>query len=323
MSNEPRITYDELTLPTTAGLTLFGRAWSPEGPPRAEIALVHGYAEHSGRYDYAARFLAARGYAVTAIDLRGHGKSEGERVLVRSFNEYLDDVESLLAHVRGSGEGRPLFLLGHSMGGAIAALAVVSRRPRINGLLLSGPAVNAPRGFARLLNPLIQFLGRRFPKLGVRTLPAGAVSRDPAVVADYDADPLNYRGKVPAGLAAAMFRASDTIDRRAPRIDMPLLVLHGSDDQLVPADASRGLYDRATSHDKTLKIYDGLYHEIMNEPERDSVLADIADWLDAHAFVNIPVAANAPTRIPSALAHQPRATTNHPPATTDQLPEPD
>jgi alpha-beta hydrolase superfamily lysophospholipase len=293
MSDETRVTYDEFTLPTTGGLTLFGRAWRPAGDPRAEIALVHGYAEHSGRYDYAARSLAARGYAVTAVDLRGHGKSDGERVLVRSFNEYLDDVEALLAYVRSRvGGARPLFLLGHSMGGAIAALAVVSRRPRIVGLLLSGAAVSVPRGFARLLNPLIQFVGRRFPKLGVRTLPGDAVSRDPAVVADYDSDPLNYRGKVPAGLAAAMLRASDTIDRRAPRIDMPLLVMHGSDDQLVPADASRGLYDRATSHDKTLKIYDGLYHEIMNEPERDSVLADIAAWLDART-----VAATAPPAV--------------------------
>lgn len=296
--------YDEANITTAGGPQggprLLERVWLPDGDARADIAIIHGYAEHSGRYDHVARFLASRGYAVTAIDLRGHGRSEGERVLVRSFNEYLDDADTLLARVRArSGGTRPVFLLGHSMGGAIAALAVVSRRPRIDGLLLSGAAVSPPRGLMRVLNPVIQFLGRRLPKLGIRTLPADAVSRDLAVVARYDADPLNYRGKVPAGLAAAMLRASDTIDRRTPRIDLPLLVMHGSEDQLVPVDASRRLYERATSADKTLKVYDGLYHEILNEPEQETVLNDIAAWLDARTA---PVAATADAAAPGAAS---------------------
>jgi alpha-beta hydrolase superfamily lysophospholipase len=274
--------YSEATFESTGGLRLFERTWLPAGEPRADVAIVHGYAEHSGRYAHVATYLTARGYAVSAIDLRGHGRSEGDLLAVRSFNEYLDDVDGMLARVRSrSGGTRPLFLLGHSMGGAVAALAVVSRRPRLDGLVLSGAAISVLKGPARLLGPIIQFLGRRFPKLGLRALPSDAVSRDPAVVADYDADPLNYRGKVPAGLAAAMLRASDAIERRAPRIELSLLVMHGSDDLLAAPDASRRLYERATSRDKTLRVYDGLYHEILNEPVQRIVLADIAGWLDA------------------------------------------
>lgn len=277
------MSYEETMFETTGGLRLLERVWLPDGEPRADVALVHGYAEHSGRYEHVAAYLTARGYAVSAVDLRGHGRSEGDRVLVRSFNEYLDDTEALLARVRArSGETRPLFLLGHSMGGAVAALAVVSRRPKLDGLLLSGPAISVPKGPARLLTPIVQFLGRRFPKLGLRSLPADAVSRDPAVVADYAADPLNYHGKVPAGLAAALLRASDTIERRAPRIDLPLSIMHGSEDSLADPEASKRLFERATSIDKTLKIYEGLFHEILNEPEKELMMSDIAAWLDRH-----------------------------------------
>lgn len=271
----------ESTFPTTGGLRLQRRSWLPESDPRGVLAICHGYAEHSGRYACAGEQLAARGYAVHAFDLRGHGRSGGERVFIRSANEYLDDLDAFLAVVRDEHPGLPLFLLGHSMGGGIVALAMVTRRPAVDGVLLSGAPLPTEQGLgARIGMQLAVIIGKLFPRWRTRSLAAATVSRDPAVVADYDADPLNYRGKMPAGLLSALVRAGRVIDRRESSITEPLLIMHGSDDQLTDPDGSRELYTRAASADKTLRIYDGLYHEILNEPERNQVIAHIAGWLD-------------------------------------------
>lgn len=273
------------TFETTGGLRLFERSWLPDVDPKGALVIVHGYAEHSGRYDYVGTWLAQRGYAVHALDLRGHGRSQGERVFVRSFNEYLDDVEVFLARVRVQHGGATPWLLGHSMGGSIVALAAVTRRPVVRGLLLSGAGLGTPAKTPRLMTRIVLLLGRFTPRLRLRKLAAATVSRDAEVVAWYDADPLNFRGKMPAGLVAAMIRAVRIVDERMDTIDDPLLIMHGTEDALTRPEGSEALYRRAASADKTLKLYQGLFHEILNEPEKDQVLADIAGWLDARTDV--------------------------------------
>ncbi len=268
---------------TTGGLRLFERSWLPDGATKGVLCIVHGYAEHSGRYDYVGGWLAQRGYAVHALDLRGHGRSEGERVFVRSFNEYLDDLDAFMALVRARHGGATPWLLGHSMGGAVVALSAVTRRPNVPGLLFSGAVIAATTSSPRLATRIILLLGRFLPKLRLRKLAAATVSRDPGVVAWYDADPLNFRGKMPAGLVASIIRAERVIDERMGTIDKPLLILHGGEDVLASPKGSEALYQRAASTDKTLNIYPGLFHEILNEPDKDQVLADIAGWLDARA----------------------------------------
>ena len=263
---------------TAGGLTLFERHWLPDGAPRADVIIVHGYAEHSGRYEHVGAALAERGYAVHALDLRGHGRSEGRRVFVRSMNEYLDDLDAFLE--RNRHPGRPLFLLGHSMGGTVVALAAVTRETDAQGLILSGPALTTD-GASPLMTRIVLLLGRFFPSLRLRKLDAAAVSRDPAVVAAYDADPLVERGKINAGTAAAMIRAMRTIDKHEPDIRLPLLVMHGTEDLLASPAGSQALHERASSTDKTLRLYAGLYHEILNEPEQQEVLGDVLAWLDA------------------------------------------
>ena len=272
------------------GTRLFERAWLPDTAPRAAVLIVHGYAEHSGRYAWTAEQLVARGYAVFAFDLRGHGKSDGERVLIRSMNEYLDDVDAALARVREQvASDSPIYVLGHSMGGGVLGLYACARIPRgagrerIKGLIFSGAVLPAEGTTGGVMIRLLLAAGRLLPKLRLRSLAANTVSRDPAIVADYDSDPLNYRGKMPMGLIAAMIRGGRYIDRHLHEIVLPLQILHGSDDQLVTPDGSRRLYEAAASTDKTLKIYEGLYHEILNEPEKDLVIEDIANWLDRHA----------------------------------------
>lgn len=267
------------TFESADGHPLFEQHWLPDGTPRADLAIVHGYAEHSGRYEHVGRNFAGRGYGVHAFDLRGHGCSGGERVLVRSFDEHADDVETFLAGVRHP--GRPLFLLGHSMGGTIVALAAAERRPRVSGVLLSGAVLATPAGARGVLAQVFVLLGRAFPRLKLSKLDAATVSRDPRVVAAYDADPLVYREKMPLGTLSAMMRAVRRVRKRAPAIERPLLLMHGTADALVSPTGSRWLHDAAGSDDKTLRLYEGLHHEILNEPEQLDVMTEMAAWMDA------------------------------------------
>ncbi len=267
------------------GRRLFERHWLPEGPIRADLVIVHGYAEHSGRYAHVGAYLAGRGFAVHALDLRGHGESDGEPVLVRSFEEFLDDLDAFLARVRAQSAGRQLFLLGHSMGGGIVAASLATRHPDVRGAVLSGAVLPTGSGgvWQSLMMRVMIALGRLAPKLKLRALAAESVSRDPAVVKLYDSDPLNFRGKMPAGTAGAMMSAVRTIERHAGAIADPLLILHGTADALTSPDGSRWLFEHVASTDKTLKLYEGLYHEILNEPEQLEVMDDIAAWMEARS----------------------------------------
>lgn len=269
------------TFESAGGVQIFEQRWTVEHP-RAVVAIVHGYAEHSGRYAHVAAFLNERGYSVEALDLRGHGQSEGPRALVRTANDFLNDIGRFLRRVEGRNPGVPIFLLGHSMGGGAVTLFTLTRRRKLAGLIVSGPAVGvgrAPAGWQRFF---VQAMSALHPSYGLTQLPAGAISRDPEVVAAYEADPLVYRGKMQAGMVAAMGRASARIQRDMELVTLPLLILQGTADRLTPQDGAEMLYARAMSQDKTLKLYEGLYHEVMNEPEKQKVLQDLADWLDAH-----------------------------------------
>lgn len=264
----------ETTL-SSRGATLYAQWWLPDGEPRAVVAIVHGYAEHSGRYTQTAADLVAKGYAVEALDLRGHGRSTGERVYLESYADYLDDVDAFLDRVRMQHPGRKLFLLGHSMGGGVVTSYVIDRKPALDGVILSGAAMLARREDAPAGAPPAP------PRSG--PLPADTISRDPAVVAAYENDPLVYRGVPPDRTGAAWANAYRAVQEGMASIAYPLLILHGTDDKLVPYRGSVQLNEVACSRDKTLKLYDGLYHEVLNEPERDQVVADIVAWLDARS----------------------------------------
>lgn len=269
------------TFESAGGMRIFEQGWAVDHP-RAVVAIVHGYAEHSGRYEHVARFLNERGYSVEALDLRGHGQSEGPRALVGSMNEYLNDVGRFLRRVEQRNPAVPLFLLGHSMGGGIVTLFVITRGRNLAGLIVSGPAVGVGRTPGHFQRLFVNVMAKVNPTYGLLQLPADAISRDPGVVAAYEADPLVYRGKMQAGLVAAMSRASARIQRDMEQVTLPLLILQGTEDRLTPRDGAELLYARAMSQDKMLKLYDGLYHEVMNEPEQQRVLEDLAGWLDAH-----------------------------------------
>jgi lysophospholipase len=282
----------DIELPGCQDTPLRGQAWLPERAPRAVVVISHGLAEHGGRYAELARRLVDKGYAVYALDHRGHGRSGGVRANIDRFDYLISDLGSFIGRAQREHPATPVILLGHSMGGATTALWLAVDQPAVRGAILSGP-VAATSGSANPLLRIFSIIGKLLPRLPFAKLASDDVSRDPDVVRRYDGDPLVYRGHIKAGLAAAMLRATQRTDRDADRIRTPILIMHGADDKLASPDGSKRLYERVGSRDRTLKLYDGLYHEILNEPEREDVLRDMLDWLDARLVASTESAAAA------------------------------
>jgi alpha-beta hydrolase superfamily lysophospholipase len=279
------MTNNSLTLPPNSlapGARLHCKVWLPGGAPKAIVLLVHGYAEHLGRYEHVAARLNRSGYGVYAVDHWGHGNSDGVPGFVPAFSVYLDGVAALLERVKAAHPGVPRILLGHSMGGLIAAAFLLRWQQEFAGAVLSGPAIKASQEPPALTIAIAKLLSRIAPRLGVLQLDGSLVSRDPKVVADYLADPLVYKGKVGARLGAEMFAAMHEVQAQAASITLPILLLHGAQDGLAAPAGSEFLHQHVGSTDKTLKIYPGLYHEIFNEPEQQMVLGDVVAWMDRH-----------------------------------------
>ena len=275
------MTHSEGTFTGTAGNEIYWQAWVPE-QPRAVVVLAHGLHEHSGRYERVGERLNRAGYAVWTVDHEGHGKSGGTKGNVGSMPGVLDDFGRLRRMAQDKHPGLPLVVLGHSMGGLIALDYLVSKgQDGVAALAVSGAAVDTSAA-SGLQSKLAPVLGKVAPNLGVLLLGAANVSRDPVVVKDYENDPLNHNGKVRARTGAEMLSSVQRVVDGLPRLTVPVIVMHGSADKLVPVAGSHLIHDTIGSSDKTLKIYDGLYHEIFNEPERDQVLDDLVAWLDAH-----------------------------------------
>lgn len=250
--------------------------------PVGVVVLVHGVHEHGGRYGHVAERLGAAGYASYAPDHPGHGRSPGRRGNIGSLAAAVEGVAQTARAAADRHPGVPLFVYGHSLGGLIA-LQYLTGTPdaRVAGAVVSAAALDTSAATAvqRTLAPL---LSRVLPDLGVLRLDAEAVSRDPEVVRDYRTDPLNHNGRMVARTGAELMATALAMPRRLPSLTMPLLVLHGTADRLVPPAASEVVRAHAGSPDLTVTTYEGLFHEPHNEPEKDDVLADVVAWLDAH-----------------------------------------
>jgi alpha-beta hydrolase superfamily lysophospholipase len=274
--------HDENYFTARDGLRLYEQWWLPEQDPRAVVVVVHGINEHGGRYRRLADDLTRRGYAVCAMDLRGHGNSDGPRAWIAAFDEYLDDLELLLDRARARQPGKPLFLLGHSLGGAIVALLGIMRTPSVDGLIFSAPAVLIAGDLFPMLRHVASLASRVWPTLRLARMGCRFMSRDPVVVEAFRNDPLVFQGRFPVRTGAEILKAASRIQVGMKRLTSPLLILHGTGDMVTDPKGSRQLYTRAGSTDKTLYLYPGLYHEVLNEPERETVLSDLLAWLDRH-----------------------------------------
>lgn len=253
--------------------------WTPDSPPRAVVVLCHGLGEHARRYDHVAQRFGEAGLVTYAQDLRGHGRSGGKRVLVRDITEYTGDFAALVGIATREHPGLKRVVLGHSMGGGIVFAYGVERPDDYDLMVLSGPVVAAQEQVAPPMAVVAKLLGVIVPGLPVQELDVDAISRDPAVVAAYKADPMVYHGRIPTGVGRVLLQVGETMQQRAPALTAPLLVVHGSDDRLVPVAGSRRLVECVGSDDVELKVYPGLHHEVFNEPERDRVLDDVVSWI--------------------------------------------
>ncbi|NML29474.1 alpha/beta hydrolase [Paraburkholderia antibiotica] len=270
---------------TADGVELPLYRWVPGGPIRATVALLHGLAEHAGRYAALAGRLNATGVEVVAIDLRGHGHAPGKRAYVKRFDDYLLDAQALLDAAAQS--CAPLFLMGHSMGGAVAALYAVERLDasgrRLAGLILSSPALAPGRDVPKWMLSMSQVISRVYPSFPAMKIDAALLSRLQPVVNANRNDPLVHHGAIPARTGAELLLAMARIERGRAGLRMPLLVFHGTEDKLTEPDGSRAFGQHAGSPDKTLTLHEGSYHETMNDLDRDRVIDALVDWIDKRA----------------------------------------
>ena len=252
------------------------------GEAKACVLLIHGLAEHTGRYEkLAARLIAGR-IAMVGPDHVGHGGSPGSRAHLTRFDEYLAPLKALRIKIGEWYPNKPVFVLGHSMGGLIAVHLLLDDSSFYQGALFSAPAFAVANPVPLPLIWLGRFLRHVAPKMGMLALDPYQVSRDPAVVNDYIDDPLVYGGKISAALSIEMLNAMEVAIARAGEIELPVYIGHGDADAMAEPKGSEVFHRALGSHDKTLEIWPGLYHEIFNEPESEKVITQYLNWLEEH-----------------------------------------
>ncbi len=270
----------QATFPSGDGLNIFYRSWQPAGLPRAVVVINHGFNSHGGQYLWTAEQFAKAGFAVYAIDMRGRGQSDGKRFFVRHVDEHTADLHKMVRIAKDANPGLPVFLLGHSAGGVVACTYTLQHQEELAGLICESFAFQLPvPGF---LLSIIKFTALLAPGLPMFKLKMKDFSRDPAMVAALLADPLTRDETQPAATGKALIEAAERLRVSFPRITLPVLILHGTQDKATMYQGSQFFFDTAGSSDKTLKLYDGHYHDLLNDYGKEEVFADIRGWIDGH-----------------------------------------
>ncbi|TAJ92832.1 MAG: alpha/beta hydrolase [Reyranella sp.] len=273
-------TATEETFEGKGDLKIYLRSWSPDGAPRAVVVICHGVNSHGGQYLWPAGELVKKGLSVFALDLRGRGKSEGERFYVEDVADYVSDLASAIKIAKARHPGLPVFLLGHSAGGVVSATYTLDNQAELAGFICESFAFQVPApGFALAA---IKGLSHIAPRLPVLKLKNEDFSRDPAAVAALNADPLIAHEIQPAATVAALVRADERLREEFPKITLPLLILHGTADKATVCEGSQFFRDTAGSADKTLKLYKDHFHDLLADTGKEGVMADITAWIDAH-----------------------------------------
>lgn len=266
-------------LRTPDGITLSTATWEPASP-KAVVLLAHGHAEHIGRYTHVVEGLTAHGYLVVGQDHRGHGRSSGERALAMRFDDYVDDFRLLAERTRTRFPDLPQIVLGHSMGGLIAARYTLAWQTDVSALVISGAAFIVDEGVPDWQNALARMISRVWPKAPVPRDDSVTLSTDPAVREAFRNDPLNYNGKTRMRTAVELTNAGRDALARASTLTTPLLAMHGAIDTLTSPGGTEQFFAAANSADKTLRLWPGMKHEIFNEVDRATVIVTMLDWLD-------------------------------------------
>lgn len=266
-------------LPSVTGGLLAAASWVP-ADPRAIVIVIHGHAEHLGRYQLLVTELVAHHYAVYGLDHHGHGRSSGVRGLALRFDAYIDDVDTLVERARSEYPELPVVVFGHSMGGLIAVRYALRRNDDLAALVVSGSALVIDENTRALDLKIGKVLAKVVPAAGIPTSGEDKLSRDPSISAQFGIDHRTNHGPTRAAAAIGMLEAGIDARSRANALTLPMLILHGAEDTLTYPSGSQQLFDAATSQDKTYETLPGLKHEILNEASRHETVARILTWID-------------------------------------------
>jgi alpha-beta hydrolase superfamily lysophospholipase len=265
---------------SAGGLKIHLRTWRPDAAARGVVVIVPGFNSHSGYYSWVAEQLLRSNLSVYAVDLRGRGESDGERFYVEKFADYVSDVTGCVAFARSQNPGLPVFLLGHSAGGVVACMYTLEHGDELAGLVCESFAHQVPAPDFALA--VLKGLSHVAPHAHVLKLKNEDFSRDAQVVATMNADPLIANETQPTLTVAEMVRADERLKNEFGQIRVPVLILHGTEDKATKPSGSQLFYERTGSTDKTLKLYEGHYHDLLNDVGKEIVMADIQAWLEAH-----------------------------------------
>lgn len=264
---------------SAGGVKIFVRSWRPGAEARGVVVIVHGFNSHSGHYPWAAGQFVAAGLAVYALDLRGRGQSGGERFYIEHVSDYISDIGTLVALAKSREPGLPVFLLGHSAGGVLSCIYTLEHQAELAGLICESFAFQLPGPDIAL--SVVKGLSHLAPHVHVLKLNNEHFSRDPEFVRAMNEDPLLAGEVQPTLTVAEMVRADERLRKEFPLITLPVFILHGTMDKVTLPGGSQLFYDRAGSKDKTLKLYEGHYHDLLNDIGRQTVMTDIQGWIDA------------------------------------------
>jgi alpha-beta hydrolase superfamily lysophospholipase len=268
----------EESLEGASGLQLFVRSWRPTGQIRAVVVICPGFNSHSGYYTWVADQLTADGLAVYALDLRGRGRSDGERFYVEKMADYSSDVATLMTLVKSRDPGQPVFLLGHSAGGVVSAIYTLEHQSELAGFICESFAFQVPAPDFALA--VLKGLSHVTPHAHVLKLNNSDFSRDPGAVKAMNDDPLIANETQPTSTVAAMVRADERLKKEFPLFKLPVLILHGTLDKATKPSGSQLFFDTTGSPDKTIKLYEGHYHDLLNDLGKEKVMADITGWIN-------------------------------------------
>lgn len=260
------------------GLNIATRSWQPFGKTRAVVVIVPGFNSHSGYFEWVAAQLVSNSISVYAIDLRGRGKSDGERFYVQNFEDYVNDVATFVSIAKKQEAGLPVFMLGHSAGGVVACNYTIDHQSELAGLICESFAYKVPAPDFALA--VLKGLSHIAPHAHVLKLHNEDFSRDPKAVEFMNNDPLIAHEVQPSQTVAAMVRADERLDKDLSKITLPVFILHGTKDKATKPSGSQHFYDVAGSKDKTLKLYEGYFHDPLNDLGKETVLTDILNWLN-------------------------------------------
>lgn len=271
--------YLESTWQAPDGLSIFWRMWEPEQEHRGVVGLVHGLGEHSGRYAHVGEALTQAGYCLLALDLHGHGCSGGPRGHVDSFENFLTDIDLMLAEAASRFPDKPRFLYGHSMGGILVLNYVLRRRPQLAGVVATASGLRTPLREQKAKLLFARLAGSLLPSFSLPSgLQTAGLSRDRQLIESYEMDPLVH-DRATLRMANETFAAVDWTLENAANFHLPLLLMHGTADELAYAHGSQE-FAGLVSGECDLKLWEGLYHELHNEPEQQEVFDYLIAWLD-------------------------------------------